>query len=205
MFELASLGIGYGSLLMLVMLIVLLLTGMQLAFATGLVALVFALGWFGPDALPIVSSRLYSFIGNYVFLAVPMFVLMASLLDRSGIAKDLFNAMRVFAGQAAGGVAIQTVVVAFFLLGLVIFRLVFAVLNRAVAKKDLFWRSLVARTRRPLRLGLVVATLTVGVMEGGTAPGQAGHSGPAYFLCELKHIISKSKMRNCRWQTINKC
>ena len=52
MFELASLGIGYGSLLMLLMLIVLLLTGMQLAFATGLVALVFALGWFGPDALP---------------------------------------------------------------------------------------------------------------------------------------------------------
>ncbi|WP_428379112.1 hypothetical protein [Marinobacter adhaerens] len=43
MFELASLGIGYGSLLMLLMLIVLLLTGMQLAFATGLVALVFAL------------------------------------------------------------------------------------------------------------------------------------------------------------------
>ena len=57
MFELASLGIGYGSLLMLLMLIVLLLTGMQLAFATGLVALVFALGWFGPDALP--SVQLY--------------------------------------------------------------------------------------------------------------------------------------------------
>ena len=115
MFELASLGIGYGSLLMLVMLIVLLLTGMQLAFATGLVALVFALGWFGPDALPIVSSRLYSFIGNYVFLAVPMFVLMASLLDHSGIARDLFDAMARFGRKLRGGVALQTLVVAVIL------------------------------------------------------------------------------------------
>ena len=115
MFELASLGIGYGSLLMLVMLIVLLLTGMQLAFATGLVALVFALGWFGPDALPIVSSRLYSFIGNYVFLAVPMFVLMASLLDHSGIARDLFDAMARLGRKLRGGVAIQTLVVAVIL------------------------------------------------------------------------------------------
>lgn len=50
-----------------------------------------------------------------------------------------------------------------FLVGLAIFRLVFGILNRMVAKRDLFWRSLVARTRRPLRLGLVVAALSVGV------------------------------------------
>ncbi|MEQ5835325.1 TRAP transporter large permease subunit [Marinobacter sp. NFXS9] len=115
MFELASLGIGYGSLLMLVLLVLLLLTGMQLAFATGLVALLFALGWFGVDALPIVSSRLYSFIGSYVFLAVPMFVLMASLLDHSGIAKDLFDAMARIGRKLRGGVAIQTLIVAIIL------------------------------------------------------------------------------------------
>ncbi|MGR3378330.1 mechanosensitive ion channel family protein [Salipiger abyssi] len=50
-----------------------------------------------------------------------------------------------------------------FLVGVMTFRVVFALLTRAVAKKDLFWRSLVARTRRPLRLGLVVAALSVGV------------------------------------------
>ncbi|HAU17361.1 MAG TPA: C4-dicarboxylate ABC transporter permease, partial [Marinobacter adhaerens] len=58
------------------------------------------------DALPIVSSRLYSFIGNYVFLAVPMFVLMASLLDHSGIARDLFDAMARFGRKLRGGVAL---------------------------------------------------------------------------------------------------
>ncbi|WLQ16188.1 TRAP transporter large permease subunit [Hahella aquimaris] len=115
MFDLSSIGIAYGSLLMLFMLIVLLLTGMQLAFATGLVALTFALGWFGPQALPLVSSRMYSFVGSYVFLAVPMFVLMAALLDHSGIARDLFDAMNRLGRKVRGGVAVQTLLVAVIL------------------------------------------------------------------------------------------
>ena len=115
MFELSALGIGYGSLLMLALMILLLLTGMQLAFVTGFVALIFALGWFGPPALGIVSSRLFSFIGSYVFLAVPMFVLMAALLDHSGIARDLFDAMNRLGRKIRGGVAIQTLVVAIIL------------------------------------------------------------------------------------------
>ncbi|MGQ7250002.1 TRAP transporter large permease, partial [Halomonas sp. V046] len=96
----------------------LLITGLPLAFITGLVALCFTFGWFGPNALPLVTSRVYGFVTEYSLVAVPMFVLMASLLDRSGIAKDLFNAMRVFAGRLPGGVAVQTVVVAFFLAAL---------------------------------------------------------------------------------------
>ncbi|NAW64590.1 TRAP transporter large permease [Photobacterium halotolerans] len=112
MFELSSMGIGYGSLLMLGLMIALLLTGMQLAFVTGLVALIFTLGWFGPDALPLVTSRMYSFVDGYIFLAVPMFVLMAALLDRSGIARDLFDAMKSVGRRVRGGVAVQTLLVA---------------------------------------------------------------------------------------------
>lgn len=112
MFDLSAIGIGYGSLLMLVMMIGLLLTGMQLAFVTGLVALVFTLGWFGVDALPLVTSRIFSFVNGYVFLAVPMFVLMAALLDRSGIARDLFDAMKSVGRRVRGGVAVQTLLVA---------------------------------------------------------------------------------------------
>lgn len=115
MFDLSAMGIGYGSLLMLGSMIVLLLTGMQLAFVTALVALVFAIGWFGVGALPLITSRLYSFVGGYVFLAVPMFVLMAALLDRSGIARDLFDAMKVFGRKLRGGVAVQTLLVAIVL------------------------------------------------------------------------------------------
>ena len=115
LFDLSAIGIGAGSLLMLGMMLVLLATGMPLAFVTGIVAAFFTLFWIGPNAAPLLASRIYSFITSYVFIAVPMFVLMASILDRSGIARDLFNAMRIVAGRLPGGVAVQTLIVAILL------------------------------------------------------------------------------------------
>ena len=115
MFDLSSIGLAWGSVLMLVMMIGLLLTGMQLAFVTCFVAIFFTLFWFGPEALPLIASRTYSFASGYVFLAVPMFVLMAALLDRSGIAKDLFDAMKSLGRKVRGGVAVQTLLVAVLL------------------------------------------------------------------------------------------
>lgn len=112
MFELSAIGIEYGSLLMLVMLLGLLITGMPLAFVTGVVALFFTVFWIGPNAVPLITSRIYGFSTSYVFVAVPMFVLMASILDKSNIAKDLFDAMKIIAGKLRGGVAVQTLAVA---------------------------------------------------------------------------------------------
>ncbi len=115
MFDLSAIGIEWGSLLMLVLMIGLLLTGMQLAFVTCFVAIVFTLGWFGVDAIPLVTSRMYSFASDYIFLAIPMFVLMAAMLDRSGIARDLFDAMKSVGRKVRGGVAVQTLLVAVLL------------------------------------------------------------------------------------------
>ena len=115
MLELSQLGIETASYLMVGSILVLLVTGLPLAFITGLVALVFALGWFGPMAIPLVTTRIYSFVNEYVLISIPMFVLMASILDRSGIAKDLYNTLRLFAGKLPGGVAVQTLFVAVFL------------------------------------------------------------------------------------------
>lgn len=113
--SLQGLGIETSTFLMLGLLLSLLITGMPLAFVTLLVALIFALGWFGPMAIPLITSRVYSFVGSFVFVSVPMFVLMAAILDRSGIAKDLFNAMKLFGGRLRGGVGIQTIFVAVIL------------------------------------------------------------------------------------------
>ena len=110
--NLKSLGIEYGTLLMFALLLGLLLTGMPLAFVTLLVALIFAIGWFGPNAVPLITSRVYSFVSSFVFVSVPMFVLMAALLDRSGIARDLFDAMKLVGGRLRGAVAVQTIFVA---------------------------------------------------------------------------------------------
>jgi tripartite ATP-independent transporter DctM subunit len=115
MFELSALGVEWGTVLLFGMMIVLLMLGKPLAYLTGFVAMFFAIGWFGPKVLPLLTSRIYSFVGEYTLIAVPMFVLMASLLDRTNIAKDLYNAMHVFSGRLKGGVAVQTLIVAVFL------------------------------------------------------------------------------------------
>lgn len=115
MFDLSALGVEYGTLVMFVLLLVLLLTGMPLAFVTLLVALIFALGWFGLIAVPLVTSRIFTFVSSFVFVSVPMFVLMAAILDRSGIARDLFDAMKIMSGRLRGGVAVQTIFVAVIL------------------------------------------------------------------------------------------
>ena len=107
-----ALGIENGTLLLVALILLLLMTGQPLAWVTGLVALIFTFGWFGGNALPLVTSRIFGFITEYSLVAIPMFILMAALLDRSGIAKDLFNGMRILAGRLPGGVAVQTLIVA---------------------------------------------------------------------------------------------
>ena len=113
--DLAALGIGPATLMMFGLMVVLLLTGMPLAFVTLLVALVFALVGYGPVAVPLITSRIYTFVESFVFVSVPMFVLMAALLDRSGIARDLFDAMKLVGGRIRGGVAVQTIFVSVIL------------------------------------------------------------------------------------------
>ena len=98
--------------LMLAALIGLMVIGLPLAFVTGLVAVGFAYALFGPPGILLLASRVYSFLNEYALVAVPMFILMASVLERSGVARDLFKAMHVWAGGLRGGLAVQTLAVA---------------------------------------------------------------------------------------------
>jgi len=96
----------FGSMLLLLAL------GLPLAFVTGLIGVTFCLGLYGPMGLTLIASRIYSFMNEYALVSVPMFIMMASLMEKSGVAKDLFDAMRVWAGKLPGGLAIQTMVAA---------------------------------------------------------------------------------------------
>lgn len=104
--------IGELSLLMAVGVIGLMAIGLPLAFVTGAVAVVTALAMYGPAGLPMLASRTYTLMSNFVLVAVPMFILMASILERSGVARDLFRAMHIMAGGLRGGLALQTMAVA---------------------------------------------------------------------------------------------
>jgi tripartite ATP-independent transporter DctM subunit len=92
--------------------LLLMLAGVPLAWIMMTIAVVCTLAWLGPMGLPLVASRVYGFVSEYVFVAVPLFVLMACILERSGVAKDLYDAMRLLAGRLPGGVAVQTTLVA---------------------------------------------------------------------------------------------
>ena len=108
-------GIEIISLLMVGSLVLLLVIGMPMAYALGLVAMVFAVTFFGMNSLMLLSSRIYGFVNVYVLIAVPMFLMMASIMDKSGVAEDLYNAMRVWAGGMPGGVAHMTLLAAVFM------------------------------------------------------------------------------------------
>ena len=105
-------GIEYITLLVVSVMILLMIAGVPLAWITMSLAVGCTLAWLGPAGLPLVASRVYGFVNEYVFVAVPLFVLMACILERSGVAKDLYDAMRLFAGRLPGGVAVQTTLVA---------------------------------------------------------------------------------------------
>ena len=100
--------IGLLTLVIVCAMAVLLVMGLPLAFVTGAVAVTVGLIEFGPNVLGLIASRIYSFMNEYVLVAVPMFILMASLMERTGVARELYRAMYVWAGGLRGGLAVQT-------------------------------------------------------------------------------------------------
>ena len=110
-----SWGLGWVSLLMVVMLFVLMMTGMPLGIVTLFVSVTVALAFFGPKGLYLVSTNAFGLLEKYPLVAVPLFVLMASILEKAGVAEDLFDAMSIFSKGLRGGVAVQTIVVAVIL------------------------------------------------------------------------------------------
>jgi tripartite ATP-independent transporter DctM subunit len=103
--------IGTMSLLIVVAMVVLLVIGVPLAFTTGAIAVVLCLTIYGAQSLLILGSRTFSFVDSYSLVSVPFFILMASMMERSGIAEDLYAALNVWSGRLPGGLAVVTTLV----------------------------------------------------------------------------------------------
>jgi len=85
--------------------------GHPLAFVLGGLAVIFGyLGW-GPTSFYMFLNRTWGTMDNYILVCIPLFILMAQLLDQSGVAEDLFDTMRYLFGPIPGGVAVAVVVV----------------------------------------------------------------------------------------------
>lgn len=93
------------------MLIILMASGLPVAFCMGGGSLL--LGYFviGPGILGVAASSMFSLINNFGFLALPLFILMAAVLERSGVADELYNVMYKWLGNLPGGLAIGSVII----------------------------------------------------------------------------------------------
>lgn len=109
------------SLVVLVGMLALLAIGMPLGFASGFLAVVVMVMKFGPDILfsnfgtgpmNILAQRMYGLTTDYVLISVPLFILMATLLERSGIARDMYSSLSVWLNRTRGGIALVTAVMA---------------------------------------------------------------------------------------------
>lgn len=107
--------IGSISLILLAAILFLLTLGVPLGFATGLLGMGLAVYQFGDPGLSIALQRVYGLTTSYVFLSVPLFIFMATMLERGGIAKEMYDSMKVWVGGVRGGVAITTIVMAVLL------------------------------------------------------------------------------------------
>jgi TRAP-type mannitol/chloroaromatic compound transport system permease large subunit len=109
------------SIFLLIGMFVLLAIGMPLGFASAFLAVAVIVMKFGPEAsfgrfgsgpMSVLAQAVYRQMTNYVLISVPLFIFMASLLERSGIAKDMYDALNRWLSRTRGGIAIVTSIMA---------------------------------------------------------------------------------------------
>ena len=93
-----------------------LLSGFPVAFGLGGVAVLFgliamALGVIEPQFLNALPQRIFGIMSNFTLLAIPAFVFMGAMLEKSGIAGRLLEAMAQLLGRVRGGLALAVVLV----------------------------------------------------------------------------------------------
>ena len=90
---------------------VLILYGYPVAFTLGGLSILYALCFLEPSAFAALPPRIYGIMQNYVLLAVPLFIFMGIMLEKSGLAESLLETMAILFGRMHGGLAISVIIV----------------------------------------------------------------------------------------------
>ena len=124
--------IGTISLVLMLGLIVLLAIGMPLGLASAILAVLVLVMKFEPalllnpfsfgdgmltgrpgsGPLNILAQKIYGLLTDYVLISIPLFIFMAALLERSGIAKEMYTSLNIWLNRTRGGIAIVTSIMA---------------------------------------------------------------------------------------------
>ncbi|MGD8500251.1 MAG: TRAP transporter large permease subunit [Phycisphaerales bacterium] len=99
------------TILMLGSVLVLVITGFPLAYIIGFIGILLGFFLWGEQVSQTYYLRIYRLMVNRVLLAVPLFVFMGAMLERSGIIERLYATLYLWLGGFRGGLAVVTVIV----------------------------------------------------------------------------------------------
>ena len=102
--------LGLITILMFGSMLLLLATGLPMVFVLGGISALFGLLAWGPQSLHVIIANASELMRATVLVAVPLFVFMAYMLERSGIAEELYEVMYRWMGKLNGGLAAASIV-----------------------------------------------------------------------------------------------
>lgn len=104
-------GTGLITLLMFGTILLLLVTGLPIAFCLGFTGLAFTYFLWGAPGILQVASTAFAPTLNTILIAIPLFIFMAKVLESSGIAEKLYDTFYKWSGGLRGGLAVGTVII----------------------------------------------------------------------------------------------
>jgi len=88
-----------------------LLLGLPLSFVLGGVSVIFLYFTWGPQSFYMIAAQTWGAMNKFTLIAIPLFILLAMILERAGVAEDLYDMMYLWFGPLRGGLAIGTVAI----------------------------------------------------------------------------------------------
>lgn len=145
---------------MLLMLIVFIVMGYPIAFVLGGVATIFGLIFVGPQVVNLFMLRIFGVASDYILIAIPLFVFMGVVIEKSGLAMRLYDAMFVLMGRLRGGLALATVITC------TIFAAATGVIGASVVTMGLLALPAMLKHKynKPLATGAICAGGTLGIL-----------------------------------------
>jgi tripartite ATP-independent transporter DctM subunit len=139
---------------------VFMLTGLPIAFVLGGLSLLFTVTLWNPNAVVVLVLQIFDTMKSEALLAIPLYILMACILQRSGVIEALYQAMSLWFGRLRGGLAMGTVVMC------VVMAAMTGVVGAAVtAMGILALPEMLRRGYRPqVALGTICASGTLGIL-----------------------------------------
>ena len=102
---------GLITILMFVFLLLLMTTGLPIAFVIGSIGIIFSFFLWGTGGLSMMIYPTYGLMNVFILSAIPLFIFMGLILQKAGIADEMFEAIYKWAGGLRGGLGAGTVIV----------------------------------------------------------------------------------------------